>query len=571
MPLGVLSDIDLNKNQTIEQVIEKLSSAPGSPVSGQVYYNTTDNKFYGYNGSSWVDLGASGGSSPLTTKGDVHTYSTVDARLAVGTNGKVLTADSAETTGLKWADVGGLSLYSPTLANCANTTSETDVISFTIPASTWADGELVRLVVPVIKHKQNQGGAVNFTLKTYVAGTSKTIVNTASIANNASEGRTSFEIFFVRVGTSVYMIQGLDNSGSLNYQANAPMSARYFNSGTDFSSDLFTASANNEFTSVTFTSDVVVKMSVQFGTAHANTYYNVQSAKAFKIGGTTLASGTLGATAGGTGLTSYTVGDLLYCSATNVLSKLAIGSAGRALKVSGGLPAWADIAAGSTSYLQYNSSGALAADIGLQYDGSRQLTIGQAGVNGGRLRLEGNGSGYVRIDPSSAAGSWVLTLPPNDGNTGGYLVTDGAGVTAWVDPNLIELISATPTGTSNTTGLMQGLGLSITTGARTSGVIQVIASGSITSNTAANGWKYQIRYGTGTAPTNGAALTGTAVGRLTTGSLGTGATRATMPFCIVAKISGLAASTTYWIDLSLGAVTGGTTTMTDVCVNAEEK
>ena len=41
--------------------------------------------------------------TPLTTKGDLFTFSTVDARLGVGTNTYVLTADSAEATGLKWA------------------------------------------------------------------------------------------------------------------------------------------------------------------------------------------------------------------------------------------------------------------------------------------------------------------------------------------------------------------------------------------------------------------------------------------------------------------------------------
>ena len=41
--------------------------------------------------------------TPLTTKGDLFTFSTTDARLAVGTNGYTLVADSAEATGLKWA------------------------------------------------------------------------------------------------------------------------------------------------------------------------------------------------------------------------------------------------------------------------------------------------------------------------------------------------------------------------------------------------------------------------------------------------------------------------------------
>jgi hypothetical protein len=45
--------------------------------------------------------------TPLTTKGDIFTFTTVDARLGVGANGTVLTADSAEATGLKWAAASG--------------------------------------------------------------------------------------------------------------------------------------------------------------------------------------------------------------------------------------------------------------------------------------------------------------------------------------------------------------------------------------------------------------------------------------------------------------------------------
>lgn len=43
--------------------------------------------------------------SPLTTKGDVWGYSTVNARIPVGSNGQRLTADSTQALGLKWQNV----------------------------------------------------------------------------------------------------------------------------------------------------------------------------------------------------------------------------------------------------------------------------------------------------------------------------------------------------------------------------------------------------------------------------------------------------------------------------------
>jgi len=43
----------------------------------------------------------------LTTKGDLHGYSSSNTRIPIGSNDQVLTADSGESLGLKWATAGG--------------------------------------------------------------------------------------------------------------------------------------------------------------------------------------------------------------------------------------------------------------------------------------------------------------------------------------------------------------------------------------------------------------------------------------------------------------------------------
>jgi hypothetical protein len=66
-------------------------------------------------------------------------------------------------------------------------------------------------------------------------------------------------------------------------------------------------------------------------------------------GAVTLA-GTLGATSGGTGLTSYTTGDIIYSSATNTLAKLPIGTNGYILSIASGIPSWVANTASGVSY-----------------------------------------------------------------------------------------------------------------------------------------------------------------------------------------------------------------------------
>ena len=51
-------------------------------------------------------------------------------------------------------------------------------------------------------------------------------------------------------------------------------------------------------------------------------------------------SGAIGVIHGGTSITTYATGDILYASAADTLGKRAIGTAGQRLEVSGGVPAW---------------------------------------------------------------------------------------------------------------------------------------------------------------------------------------------------------------------------------------
>jgi hypothetical protein len=54
---------------------------------------------------------------------------------------------------------------------------------------------------------------------------------------------------------------------------------------------------------------------------------------------------------GGTGLTSYAAGDMIYASGVNTLAKLTAGSNGQVLTLAGGVPTWADAAGGAAPIL----------------------------------------------------------------------------------------------------------------------------------------------------------------------------------------------------------------------------
>ena len=76
-----LTNLDLTKNQILNVAIHNLTGPPASPVTGQVYFDTTDKRIYFWDSTQWVDmsgdiqdvLGGAGLTASTSANGDIVT------------------------------------------------------------------------------------------------------------------------------------------------------------------------------------------------------------------------------------------------------------------------------------------------------------------------------------------------------------------------------------------------------------------------------------------------------------------------------------------------------------------
>ena len=115
-----------------------------------------------------------------------------------------------------------------------------------------------------------------------------------------------------------------------------------------------------------------------------------------------------------------------------------------------------------------------------------------------------------------------------------------------------------------------GLGSTIAVIPRKTGNFLINYSALIASSVTSDGYTAYCYYGTGTAPVNGAAVTGTRVGRTPLENDKVSGGGLAVSHGASGMMIGLTIGTQYWLDMSLLASTGGTATMYDVVITLLE-
>jgi len=158
-----------------------------------------------------------------------------------------------------------------TVADCANTASETAIMTVVVPANTWANGQTISMT-GYLESKNNSGGIITVALKAKVGSTAIQLVSTTA-GNSATMGRGFRGLSFQRQGTDILLFPAPANATAFQ-----PTTATI--AGINFSTDNF---STNKYTGNDFTADITLTLTCTWASAgDATTFCNCKSATAHK-------------------------------------------------------------------------------------------------------------------------------------------------------------------------------------------------------------------------------------------------------------------------------------------------
>jgi hypothetical protein len=280
-------------------------------------------------------------------------------------------------------------------------------------------------------------------------------------------------------GTTYTAGTGLTLAGTVFSISNTAVTATSYGSASSVGT--FTVNAQGQLTAAASTPIAIAGNQITSGTVDSA---RISGSYTGITGVGTLTSGTWNATAigaanGGTGLTSYAVGDITYASDVTTLSKLALGATGRVLVAGATAPEYVaqsslsvgsattattatNIAGGAANRIAFNSGSGTTAFIDaptlsntyLRWNGSvfdwstaGTGTVTSVAVSGGTTGLTVSGSPVTSSGTMTLGGTLAIAnggtgattannalnafLPSQAGNAGKVLSTDGSN-TSWI-------------------------------------------------------------------------------------------------------------------------------------------